>query len=105
MTIEEARNLLHEMTEGESLLRHARTVELVMRSMARHFGEDEEKFAITGLLHDADYEKYPSKHPSIIVARLKEEGEDEIAHGRHDTMPQRRKPRREPLTPRCIGEA
>lgn len=80
MTIEEAHSLLHEMTDGESLLRHARTVELVMRNLASHFGEDEEKFAITGLLHDADYEKYPDKHPSIIVARLKEAGEDEIAH-------------------------
>lgn len=76
----EARQLLESLTEGESLLRHARTVELVMEAMARHFGEDEEKFAVTGLLHDADYEKYPDQHPNVIVGKLREMGEDEIAH-------------------------
>lgn len=80
MTRAEARQLLESLTEGESLLRHARTVELVMEAMARHFGEDEEKFAVTGLLHDADYEKYPDKHPNVIVEKLREMGEDEIAH-------------------------
>lgn len=80
MTRDEAHDLLTEMTETESLLRHARTVELVMRALARHYGEDEEKFAVTGLLHDADYEKYPDKHPGVIVERLRKMGEDEIAH-------------------------
>lgn len=68
------------MTKTTSLLRHARTVELVMRAMARHFQEDEEKFAITGLLHDADYEKYPDQHPNVIVKQLNEMGETDIAH-------------------------
>lgn len=76
----EAEAILTEMTKSTSLLRHARTVELVMRAMARHFGEDEEKFAVTGLLHDADYEKYPDQHPSVIVKRLEDMGELEIAH-------------------------
>jgi predicted hydrolase (HD superfamily) len=76
----EANELLRSLTEGESLLRHARTVELVMEAMARHFEEDEEKFAVTGLLHDADYEKYPDKHPHVIVEKLREKGEEEIAH-------------------------
>ena len=80
MTRDEAYSLLAEMTETESLLRHARTVELVMRAMARHFGEDEEQFGVTGLLHDADYEKYPDEHPAVIVARLREAGEEQIAH-------------------------
>jgi predicted hydrolase (HD superfamily) len=80
MTRDEAYALLTEMTETESLLRHARTVELVMRALARHFGEEEEKYAVTGLLHDADYEKYPDQHPNVIVARLQEMGEEEIAH-------------------------
>lgn len=80
MTKSEARQLLESLTEGESLLRHARTVELVMEAMARHFGENEEKFAVTGLLHDADYEKYPDKHPNVIVEKLRDMGEDEIAH-------------------------
>ena len=68
------------MTEGASLLRHARTVELVMQALAKHFGEDEEQYAITGLLHDADYEKYPDQHPNVIVKQLEEMGESVIAH-------------------------
>ncbi len=68
------------MTKSESLLRHARSVELVMRAMARHFGEDEEKFGITGLLHDADYEKFPDQHPAVIVEKLEQMGEEEIAY-------------------------
>jgi predicted hydrolase (HD superfamily) len=80
MTRTEARTILESMTTGESLLRHARTVELVMEAMARHFCEDPNTFAITGLLHDADYEKYPDQHPKVIVQQLEERGETEIAH-------------------------
>lgn len=80
ITRDEAREILFELTKTESLRRHARTVELVMEAMAKHFGEDVEKFAITGLLHDADYEKYPEKHPNVIVEKLNEMGETEIAH-------------------------
>ena len=54
----EAKEILHSMTEGSSLLRHARTVELVMEAYAEKFGEDSEEWAITGMLHDADYEKF-----------------------------------------------
>lgn len=80
MTRQHAYTLLTEMTMTDSLLRHARSVELVMRKMAQHFDEDEEKFAIVGLLHDADYEKYPDQHPAVITRRLEEMGETEIAH-------------------------
>ena len=76
----EAHQILTELTHSESLLRHARSVELVMRALARHFGEDEEKFAVVGLLHDADYEKYPDQHPGVIVKRLEDMGEAELAH-------------------------
>ena len=80
MNREEARLLFESMTETASLRRHARTVELVMEGLARHYGEDEEQFAITGLLHDADYEKYPDQHPNVIVEKLRSMGEEEIAH-------------------------
>ncbi len=80
MTRDQARDLLYRMTKGDSLRRHARTVELVMEGLAKHFDEDIEKFAITGLLHDADYEEYPNQHPDVIVQHLKDQGEDEIAH-------------------------
>ena len=71
---------MEDMTKSASLLRHARSVELVMRALAKRLGEDEELFGITGLLHDADYEAYPDQHPNVIVAKLQEMGETEIAH-------------------------
>lgn len=76
----QAEAILFEMTKTESLRRHARSVELVMEALGKHFGENAEQFAITGLLHDADYEKYPSEHPNVIVKKLEEMGENEIAH-------------------------
>ncbi len=80
LTREQAYTILTAMTETDALLRHARTVELVMRALARKLGEDEDLFGITGLLHDADYEQYPDRHPNVIVERLREMGEEEIAH-------------------------
>jgi len=80
MTAQQAQLILEEMTKSPSLLRHARTVELVMRALARHFEQDETLFAVTGILHDADYEQYPDQHPQVIVDQLQEQGETEIAH-------------------------
>lgn len=80
MTIPQAQEILYNLTETESLRKHAHTVSVVMKALARKFGEDEEKFAVTGLLHDADYEKYPDEHPKVIVTKLKEMGEEEVAH-------------------------
>ncbi|MTI20182.1 HD domain-containing protein [Fulvivirga sp. RKSG066] len=80
MNYNEAKEILHDMTEGDSLLRHARSVELVMEAYAEKFEEDSTEWAITGMLHDADYEKYPDKHPAIIVSKLNDLGEEKIAH-------------------------
>ena len=80
MTRQEAKDILLSMTEGASLLRHARTVELVMEAYAEKMGENPEEWAVTGLLHDADYEKYPEDHPNRIVTLLQEKGEEKIAH-------------------------
>ncbi|MCX2741122.1 HD domain-containing protein [Pontibacter anaerobius] len=80
LTHKEARAILENMTKSDSLLRHARTVELVMRAYAAKLGENEEYWGITGLLHDADYEAYPDQHPNVIVSQLRERGEEEIAH-------------------------
>jgi putative nucleotidyltransferase with HDIG domain len=63
MTRDEAWAILTEHTTGESLRRHALAVEAAMRHFARKAGEDEETWAITGILHDFDYEKDPSQHP------------------------------------------
>jgi predicted hydrolase (HD superfamily) len=54
-----------------------------MRAAAERYGEgeaDAERWGIAGMLHDADYEKWPEEHPHKIVAWLRERGEDELAH-------------------------
>ncbi len=74
---------LCEWTETDSLRRHARAVELVMRAAWDRYaaGEgDVEKWGIAGMLHDADYEKWPEEHPNRIVAWVAEQGEPDIAH-------------------------
>jgi putative nucleotidyltransferase with HDIG domain len=57
--------LLTEFTQSENLRKHALAVEACMRAYARKFGEDEEKWAIVGLIHDFDYDRWPSlqDHP------------------------------------------
>jgi len=78
---QEALKLLKEYTKSDSLLRHAYAVEQAMRKYAQKFNEDEDKWGVTGLLHDFDYEKYPTaeEHPFEGNKILKEHGyEDEI---------------------------
>jgi putative nucleotidyltransferase with HDIG domain len=57
--------LLTEFTQSESLRKHALAVEACMRAYSRQHGADEEKWGVVGLIHDFDYEKYPSldDHP------------------------------------------
>src|SRR5665811_2143217 len=59
-------------SNSESLLKHALSVEAVMRFMARKAGEDEEKWGIIGLIHDLDYEMYPDQHCTMTEKILKE---------------------------------
>ncbi len=73
-TREEAWNLLLEFNGNESLIKHALCVEGVMRYMARRRGEDEEKWAVIGLVHDLDYEKYPQEHCKKTPQILEERG-------------------------------
>lgn len=61
-TYDEAFSLLKEFNHSESLLKHAYSVEGVMRYIARKMGEDEEKWGIVGLVHDLDYERFPEQH-------------------------------------------
>ena len=77
---ETARQMLTELTKNPSLLRHMRTIELVMEAYAEKFGEDKEEWSVAGLLHDADYEACPEQHPQVIVDKLRAMGEEKIAH-------------------------
>ncbi len=79
MTRDEAYNLMTEWTESDSLRKHMLAVEAAMRFYAKKFNEDEEKWAIVGLLHDMDYEKHPTpeEHPYVAVEYLKGIGVDE----------------------------
>jgi putative nucleotidyltransferase with HDIG domain len=72
-TYDDALALFHHWTETDSLRRHAYAVEAAMEHYARKFGEDEELWKMTGLLHDMDYEKHPSKeeHPFVGVDLLR----------------------------------
>jgi putative nucleotidyltransferase with HDIG domain len=74
-------NLLTEFTQSESLRKHALAVEACMRACARRLGADEELWGVVGLVHDFDYEKYPTaqEHPFKGNEILRERGySDEI---------------------------
>lgn len=76
MNRDSALELLHEYTQKDGLIKHALSVEACMRAYARKWGEDEEKWGIVGLLHDFDYEMYPTpdQHPEVGAKILKEKG-------------------------------
>jgi putative nucleotidyltransferase with HDIG domain len=95
MNREDAWALLCEYTKSEGLRKHALAVEAAMRHFARKYGEDEEKWAIVGLLHDFDYEIHPTldKHPQEGAKILRERGYPEdvitavLSHARHLGLP------------------
>ncbi len=76
MKRDEALALLKEYTKSEALLKHMYAVEAAMKAYAAKFGEDEERWGITGLLHDFDYEMYPDApdHPLKGSEILRERG-------------------------------
>jgi len=76
MNYSDALNLMHEYTKSDALRKHMYAVEDAMRAYARKFGQDEEKWAIVGILHDFDYEMYPTipDHPLKGLEILKSKG-------------------------------
>jgi putative nucleotidyltransferase with HDIG domain len=82
-------------TKSEALLRHALAVEAAVRAYARRFGEDEELWGVTALLHDFDWEMHPTleQHPQDGAPILREEGYPEeviegvLSHAEHLALP------------------
>ena len=76
---EDAYRLMTEHVKNENLRKHMLAVEAAMRFYARKYGEDEELWGMTGLLHDCDYEEYPdlSEHTQILAQWLRQGGYDE----------------------------
>lgn len=76
MDRQSAWELLAEYTQNENLRKHALAVEACVRAYARKLGGDEEKWAVTALIHDFDYERYPNApdHPLKGSEILKERG-------------------------------
>ena len=99
MTRDEAWCLLTEFTLSESLRKHALSVEACLRGYARKFGEDEEMWGVVGLIHDFDYEKYPSAedHPFKGSEILKDRGVSEeirravLSHANYSGVPRESK--------------
>ena len=92
---ERAWETLTRHTKSEALLRHALAVEAAVRAYARKFGEDEELWGVTALLHDFDWEMHPTleQHPQDGAPILREEGYPEevvegvLSHAEHLGLP------------------
>lgn len=95
MQREDAMALVREYVKNENLVRHMLAVEAAMRFYARRFGEDEETWGITGLLHDFDWEIHPTleEHPQAGAPLLRERGVPEeivravLSHADHTGVP------------------
>lgn len=85
MNIDEARALAREKTEKDTTYRHLVSVEGVMRRLGRHFGEDEHRWALTGLFHDLDQDQTGDdleRHAYLAADWLREAGlEDDVVNG------------------------
>jgi putative nucleotidyltransferase with HDIG domain len=94
-TRDQAWATLTKYTQSEALRRHALAVEAPVAAYARKFGEDEELWRVTALLHDFDYELHPTldKHPQDGAPILREEGYPEevvegvLSHAEHLGLP------------------
>jgi len=92
--------IMHEYTASDSLRKHMLSVEAAMRSYAEKFGEDVDRWGITGLIHDFDYERYPNdahsateEHPAEGVRILRSRGFPEdiltaiLGHAQYSGVP------------------
>ena len=75
MNRSEVFELVSSWTSNKNLVKHMLAVEATMRVLAKHFEESEDDWGMVGLIHDADYEKYPDKHPLVLVEELQKRDE------------------------------
>ncbi len=95
MNREQALAIVNQYVENQNLVKHMLAVEAAMRFYARKYGEDEEKWAVTGLLHDFDWEIHPTmeEHPAAGEPILREHGVPEeiiraiLSHANHTGIP------------------
>lgn len=95
MTRDQALAIVREFVKNENLVRHMLAVEAAMAAYAKKYGEDEEKWRVTGLLHDFDWEIHPTAegHPALGIPILRERGVEEeildaiMGHGSHTGTP------------------
>ena len=78
MKREEALTFVTSWTSNKNLIKHMLAVEAAMKGLAVHFKEDISLWGTIGLIHDADYEKCPDKHPQILIDELVKSGESEV---------------------------
>jgi putative nucleotidyltransferase with HDIG domain len=91
----EALDIVHEYVKNENLVRHMLAVEAAMRFYAKKYGEDEEIWGITGILHDFDWEIHPTleEHPLAGASILRARGVPEeivraiMSHADHTGVP------------------
>ncbi len=95
MNRDEALAIVNQYIKNPNLVKHMLAVEAAMRFYARKYGEDEEQWAITGLLHDFDWEIHPTmeEHPTAGAPILREHGVPEeiiravLSHATHTGIP------------------
>lgn len=95
MNRDDALAIVNEYVKNPNLVKHMLAVESAMRFYARKFGEDEEKWAVAGLLHDFDWEIHPTmeEHPTVGAPILREHGVPEeiiqavLSHADHTGVP------------------
>lgn len=79
MNRDQALQLVNTWTTNKNLVRHMLAVEAAMLALSRKLGGNDtsdESWGLVGLLHDADYQKYPDQHPRIVIAELEKRNED-----------------------------
>lgn len=75
MNRDQALKLVNGWTKNKNLVKHMLAVEAQMKALAKYFKEDEKQYGLAGLIHDADYDRWPEEHPKKLLSYLEEKHE------------------------------